>query len=161
MKQKVNHHIKIPEKYLTDLKYNHKVLQKEIEAGNLPVYDVFVEGLFKYAETPILSLHHCTTGITKEAAELLSESCATWIHGKPLKCHDVIKEMGDVYFYFQQLLNMMGLTLEEIQSVNYLKLLERYGGLTYSDKAAQEKVDQKKPGANRKFFGQNSDNKDD
>lgn len=149
-----NHKISIPAEYVKNLRHNLEQLNKEIQAGNLPDYAGFVDILFKEMDSPVLSIHHVTTGISTEAGELLSETKALWIANKNLKIHDFIKEMGDLYFYFQKLLNMMDLTLEDIQSVNYLKLLERFQGLKYSDHAAQEKVDQKKPGADRKFFGQ-------
>lgn len=154
MTEKINHRISIPAEYIKNLNHNLQVLEKEINSGNLPSYAKFVDKLFKEMETAVLSIHHCATGMSKESGELLSESSAMWVNNKPMKIHKFIEEMGDVYFYFQKLLNMMDLTLEDIQSVNYLKLLERYGGLEYSDKAAQEKVDQKKPGSDRKFFGQ-------
>ena len=150
-----NHSIAIPKEYTDNLSHNRKKLEEEIATEHLPKYAQFVEGLFKEMDTPALTIHHAATGISTEAGEILSESKALWVNEKNLKIHDFIEELGDLYFYFQKLLNMMNLTLEDIQSVNYIKLLERYQGLQYSDKAAQEKIDQKKPGSDRKFFGQN------
>lgn len=118
-----------------------------IEARKQPAnYRDFVEKLFKYMESSALSIHHAATGIAGEAGELLDASKKHWIYNKPIDLENVTEELGDLLFYITAMLNMTGLTWQDIEDYNRVKLAKRYGeACEYSDSAAQARAD-KEPG---------------
>lgn len=123
------------------------------QSGEWCSYPDFVENLGKPMNTAGEEAHHHTTGMAGEAGELLDITKKTWIYEKPLDVEHIIEEMGDLRWYYQSMLNMLGLTDEDIQAANTIKLLKRYPDGVYSNKAAIARAD-KVAGADRKFFGQ-------
>lgn len=123
-------------------------------------YAAFVENLGKEMATPGEEAHHHTTGMAGEAGELLDITKKTWIYGKPLDIEHIIEEMGDLRWYYQSMLNMLGLTDEDIQAANTIKLMKRYPNGVYSnadaiaraDKAGEQEEARHAP-APRKFMG--------
>lgn len=131
----------INQTYQLEVKRTHK---------ELPEYPQFVTNLMKGLDTPALELHHATTGISGEAGELLDISKKVWIYGKPLNVEHLIEELGDLRFYYQSVLNMIGLTDADIVAANTTKLMKRYVDGQYTDKHANQRLD--KPGEDRKFM---------
>ncbi len=86
-------------------------------------------------------LWHAATGIVGEAGELIDAIKKNVVYNKPLDRENVIEELGDLEFYMEQLRQRLGITREECLDANIAKLAKRYEGLTYSDKAAQERKD--------------------
>jgi NTP pyrophosphatase (non-canonical NTP hydrolase) len=104
-------------------------------------YSQFVETLFKEMDTASATLHHATTGLAGEGGEILDCSKKSWIYNKPLDVENLIEELGDLRFYYQACLNMLGLSDYEIQAMNRKKLLHRYPTGQYSDQHAQQRLD--------------------
>lgn len=128
-------------------------------SGEWLSYSNFVDKLAKPLNTPGEELHHMTTGMSGEAGELLDISKKVWIYTKPINVIHLIEELGDLRWYYQGALNMLGLTDEDIQAANTIKLMKRYPEGVYSDSAAIARAD-KAPGEDkerhvspRKFMG--------
>ena len=105
-------------------------------------YDVFVKKMFKEMGDQKLDLVHAALGIAGEAGEAVDIIKKHFAYGKPLPVADLVKELGDLLFYIQAALNILGLNMELIMMNNMAKLTERYGD-SYSDEKAIQRVDVK------------------
>lgn len=124
-------------------------------SGEFCSYAQFVENLGKEMNTMAEELHHHTTGMSGEAGELLDATKKVWIYGKPVDVEHIIEEMGDLRWYYQSMLNTLGLTDEDIQAANTVKLMKRYPSGSFSPEQAIARADKpKEPGADRSFIGQ-------
>ena len=103
-------------------------------------YDIFVEKLFK-RQDPALEMYHAVLGICGEAGELGDAIKKHLAYGRELDIRNVIEELGDLRFYMQALMNLVGVSEQQILQHNALKLAQRYEGLEYSDEAAQARAD--------------------
>lgn len=123
-------------------------------SGEYIPYAQFVENLGKAGPDMASELHHHTTGMAGEAGELLDATKKVWIYGKPVDVEHIIEEMGDLRWYFQAMLNMLGLTDEDIQAANTVKLMKRYPEGVYSNEQAIARADKLLPAPEpRKFMG--------
>lgn len=104
-------------------------------------YDAFVAMLFKQLLDDKLDLLHGAVGISGEAGELLDAVKKYWIYNKPLDVTNVIEELGDLRFYIQAVMNVLGISEQQVIQQNANKLSIRYKQLRYSDEAAQERAD--------------------
>ena len=132
--------------------------RKETDALVPVRYDQFVARLFK-AQSRELMLSHAAIGCTEEAGELAGVIKRIAIYGqkeetlhkedgRSLRVH-LIEELGDARFYLQAVQNLFGITEQEVLQHNGYKLSERYAGLVYSDKAAEQRLD--KPETGKEF----------
>lgn len=85
-------------------------------------------------------LLHAAIGIAGEAGELLDAVRKHVFDGQPLDRENVIEELGDLCFYMEAAMQVIGVTREEIEQRNMTKLSKRYEG-GYSDQQAQERKD--------------------
>lgn len=124
-------------------------------SGDFCSYPQFVENLGKELPRAVDEAHHHTTGMAGEAGELLDCTKKSWIYEKPLDIEHIIEEMGDLRWYYQAMLNMLGLTDEDIQAANTVKLMKRYPSGAYSNQQAIERADKApaEPGSARSFIG--------
>lgn len=124
-------------------------------SGEFCSYPQFVENLGKELPTLATELHHHTTGMAGEAGELLDATKKVWIYEKPVDVAHIIEEMGDLRWYYQAMLNTLGLSDEDIQAANTVKLMKRYPSGAYSNQQAIERADKAAPevGAARNFIG--------
>lgn len=122
---------------------------------NRPTHPELVAALAKPGEdiisqlTPLKAhMWHMASCICGEAGELFDAIKKHVIYGKDLDIENVQEEYGDLEFYMEGLRQAMqdyygnnpllrALTLE----LNIEKLLKRYEGMKYTDKAAQERAD--------------------
>lgn len=65
-------------------------------------------------------------GISDEAGEVAGLVKKTAFHGKVMDREKLVKEMGDVLWYFAVLATLYDITLEEVMHTNVLKLCDRY-----------------------------------
>ena len=86
-------------------------------------------------------LIHATLGICGEAGEILDTIKKTVIYRKELDKENIKEELGDIYFYLEQLHQAAGLTREECIQANIDKLSKRYPNFEYTDKKAKERLD--------------------
>lgn len=84
---------------------------------------------------------HAAMGIHTEAGEVADILKAHAIYGKDLDRAALVKELGDVRFWVQDIQNKFHISDHEISQGNADKLGERYTGLVYGDKAAIERKD--------------------
>ena len=115
-------------------------------------YEDFVAALVKNPEdiyetltAEKIDLLHGAVGVSGEAGELLDAIKKYVVYNKPLDRENVVEEISDCLFYLQVIMNRLGITREEALDYNVGKLMTRYEGMKYSDKAAQERAD-KEPG---------------
>lgn len=130
------------------------------EEGALDL-NMLAERLRALAANPDGSAFHAAVGCAGEGGELLDCVKKVFIYGKSWADRDaktgqtplenLLEEMADFRFYYQKLLNMLGITDAQVQDFSYVKLSARYASGTYSDKQAQDRADK---GSDRKFFGQ-------
>lgn len=126
-----------------------KNVEGRIASGELPEYAIFVNNLFKEMESAHEELHHVGTGISTEAGEILDITKKVWVYRKPLDVHHLLEELGDLRYYYQAALNMLGVTDSDIIANNMQKLAKRYASGKYSDAQAIARAD--KP-IERKFM---------
>jgi NTP pyrophosphatase (non-canonical NTP hydrolase) len=81
-------------------------------------------------------------GLAGEAGEVCDLLKKHLYHGKALDRAELVKELGDVLFYFTALLSTVGLTYSEVALVNKKKLELRFPE-GFSAKDANEKKDEK------------------
>jgi len=87
------------------------------------------------------NLLHMTIGVSGEAGELLDAVKKAVIYRKPLDRENVIEELGDIEFFLEGIRQELKISREECLEGNMNKLKSRYEKLTYSNEAAQERVD--------------------
>lgn len=87
------------------------------------------------------NLLHMAIGIAGEAGELLDAVKKYVIYNKEPDEANMVEEMGDLEFYMEGFRQQAGFTREFTINQNIAKLLKRYQGGSYSDKAAQERAD--------------------
>lgn len=109
-------------------------------------YDIFVEKLFKKMDLDLMFCH-AAMGCAEEAGELSDVIKRDVIYnsdktseGKSI-LEGIIEEIGDVRFYLQAVMNLYGISEQQVLQHNALKLAERYEGLEYRDAAAQARAD--------------------
>lgn len=107
---------------------------------NFIYYTDFVKKLAKPMESEILDALHGAVGISGEAGELLDAIKKVWVYNKPMDRKNVVEELGDLRFYMQHLMNVLGITETEVIEANVQKLHVRYAA-GYSDAAAQARAD--------------------
>ncbi len=74
-------------------------------------------------EDPILA---AALGLAGEAGEVADTVKKTRFHGHPVLAHEMLNELGDLYFYFTLELWAMGYSLQEVIDENVRKLNECY-----------------------------------
>lgn len=103
-------------------------------------YKDFVARLFKH-DTDDMEHMHAALGVAGEAGELADAIKKHVVYGKPLDRNNVVEELGDLRFYMQQIMNMHGITDEEVLQGNATKLNKRYHTGAYSNEAAIARAD--------------------
>ena len=73
-----------------------------------------------------IELWHSATGIAGESGELLDIVKKIVAYDKPLDKDKLLDEAGDVIHYVAQLLNVLGLTIDDAIDNNKTKLKKRY-----------------------------------
>lgn len=126
---------------LAELSEKATAIEVQQNEGNLPTYDIFVERLFNKLDSDKAALAHAVMGITGEAGELIDAVKKHWAYGKELDQANVIEELGDLRFYYQAMLNMFGLTDEDVCAMNMSKLQVRYPTGVYRDQDAIARAD--------------------
>jgi NTP pyrophosphatase (non-canonical NTP hydrolase) len=92
-------------------------------------YPEYVGGLLNrenFRPDIVNSILHATCGLTGEAGELLDMVKKIVWQGHPIIKEDIKKELGDIRFYYQALLNFFELTDAEVIAGNTEKLTLRY-----------------------------------
>ena len=117
-------------------------------------YDAFVALLFKQ-ESFRHMVDHARGGVCEEAGELSSWLKRHVVYGEPLDKiskegkslrYHIVEELGDLRFFAQAVMQLIGITEQEVLQENANKLCVRYKTLRYSDEAAQGRAD-KLPGS--------------
>lgn len=159
-----NFTVKIPHELWTKLHTEMIEVQDEQRPtrATIPLYPEFVQHLMKGMDTPAQEMIHAAVGIAGEGGEVLDLAKKVWIYGKPLDMEALIKELGDLRFYYQAMLNLYGLTDELVIAQNVKKLRARYSEGVYSDAQAIAQADKglpplgrdrNAPSLDRKFMG--------
>ena len=105
-------------------------------------YDKFVLGLFKPG-TRNEELMHAALGVCGEAGELGDAIKKQVVYNKPTDRANIVEELGDLQFYMQAIMNLYGITYEEVFQGNADKLAKRYVNLNYTDREAVARADKK------------------
>lgn len=109
-----------------------ELVRKLMKSGN-EIYDEM---------TPFrCELTHMAIGIAGEAGELLDAVKKHVIYNDPINMVNVIEELGDIEFFLEGIRQLLKIERQECLDENIRKLSIRYGELTYSDKAAQQRAD--------------------
>lgn len=105
------------------------------------VYAEFVQRLAKDMGSPTLDLLHAAVGVSGEAGELLDAVKKHWAYGKELDRENVIEELGDLMFYMQMMMMIIGVGAIEVIEANVHKLSKRYASMSYSNEQAIARAD--------------------
>lgn len=70
---------------------------------------------------------NAVSGLAAEAAEVLDEHKKLFYHTEKDRSEAIKEELGDVCYYLAKVIELHGLTLEEILAYNKSKLFKRYG----------------------------------
>ena len=101
----------------------------------------FGDGFRHFTITPSqCELLHAAIGLAGEAGELLDAVRKHVFDGQPLDRENCIEEMGDLGFFYEAFLQIIGVTREEIEQRNTAKLSKRYEG-GYTDQQAITRAD--------------------
>ena len=65
-------------------------------------------------------------GIAGEGGEVADVIKKTFFHAEKYRCEELKLELGDLLYYTSKLMDLYGLTLDEILEANKAKLFERY-----------------------------------
>jgi NTP pyrophosphatase (non-canonical NTP hydrolase) len=106
----------------------------------------FVADLTKELDSDKANLAHMAIGVAGEACEVVELVKKHFAYGKELDTDLLIKELGDLLFYMQGLLNYTapGVTMDIVMTHNRNKLTKRYPG-GYSDAKALARADEVAP----------------
>lgn len=92
-------------------------------------------------------LMHMAAGVSGEAGEVIDLVKKTFAYGKPLDRDHLIEELGDLYWYYNGLLALIGVEMSEVLEKNIAKLEARYPDLRFDadkavnrDKAAEQEA---------------------
>lgn len=117
------------------------------------------ERIRKLASDPKWSALHAAVGCAGEGGEILDVVKKAAMYDKDWHAENeegvtlllhLMEELGDFRFYYQKLLNMLGVTDTQVQDFNMAKLAVRYASGTYSDAQAQARADK----SGRSYIGQ-------
>lgn len=92
-------------------------------------YQRFVEAgvdLSRHGDTPRERLMLTSMGLGGEAGEVCDHGKKVAFHGAEMDRRELIKELGDVLWYFALMLSNEGITLDEVMEANVFKLCDRY-----------------------------------
>lgn len=138
------HTVELPKEAIAELDKKRADMVKGVIEGKHENFETMVTLLFKPMDTIRDSLMHGVVGLSGEAGEALDVVKKTWAYGKPLDAAHLIEELADARFYYQSLLNILGLTDEHMKAfvMHKLRLGEnaRYRN-GYSDAAAIARAD--------------------
>lgn len=109
-------------------------------ANRVMLYSDFVANLFKH-DTKDMEYMHAALGVAGEAGELADAVKKHVVYGKELDWGNIVEELGDLRFYMQQIMNMVGISEEEVLQGNANKLGMRYKNGSYSNEEAIARAD--------------------
>lgn len=82
-------------------------------------------------------------GLSEEAGEVTGLVKKFVYHKKPLDQDKLLKELGDVRWYFEYLLISLGFTMEQVEAANAEKLRARYPN-GFNPEDAAKRMDENK-----------------
>ena len=137
----MKHRIQIPANKQMEILGRTTAIRNQQEAGETMDYPTFVDTLFKDMDRPYASLHHAATGFAGESGEVLDLTKKSWVYDKDLDIEHLIEELGDHRYYYQQILNQLGITDEDVIAHNIVKLTKRFPGVVFTKEAAINRAD--------------------
>lgn len=112
-------------------------------------YAAFVAGLSKSNDAILQSINdstdkahllHASIGVAGEAGELCDAIKKYAIYNQDIDIDNIVEELGDLYFYMQQIMNTFSIPHDLLVQANMNKLQRRYKD-GYSDRAAKARED--------------------
>lgn len=90
-------------------------------------------------------LLHSIMGISDEAGELMGAAKKALMYNKPLDKVNIIEEFGDLLWYLFLGMDSLGITLEQVQEINSVKLNgARYSNGFSKDEAINRNTDKER-----------------
>lgn len=122
---------------------------RKVALGEAPPYPDFVGALFNAMDTPTEALLHATSALNGEGGELFDCAKKPWAYRDrkewenldTLDFANLLEELGDVRFYYQAVLNLFGLTDDDIMAENHKKLAKRYASGAFTHQQAHARAD--------------------
>ena len=68
---------------------------------------------------------HASMGLSGEAGEVLEWHKKKIFHGRNMTQEALVEELGDVFYYYARLLNLYGVSLDEVLEKNVVKINNR------------------------------------
>jgi len=99
---------------------------------NLEQYSTLAIRTLNDLESSEANLAHMALGITGEAGEVADIIKKHYAYGKSLDTLHLVEEVGDIMFYLNGLLDLLGSSWDEVLEVNIKKLEARYPDLKFN-----------------------------
>lgn len=80
----------------------------------------------RISDRKVIRLLHGAIGICTESGELMDALKKGIYYGKPLDLINIKEEISDIFWYCGIMLDELGVTMDEIMTVNIAKLKARY-----------------------------------
>jgi NTP pyrophosphatase (non-canonical NTP hydrolase) len=78
------------------------------------------------SHSQVQSFANYALGLNGEAGEVADHIKKGIFHGHEMNRHEIAKELGDVLWYVANLSNLIGMSLEQVATMNVVKLKKRY-----------------------------------
>ena len=95
---------------------------------NIKQYGAYQLRLVSSLGSDQLNLAHMAMGISGEAGEVVDICKKVIAYNKPLDKPHLIEELGDMLFYMNGMLDLIGSDWDEVMTMNVAKLEARYSG---------------------------------
>lgn len=119
---------------------DNKTYQEEA-SKTIPEQEVFTKTLTFNTDKMIVN---ALLGLSGESGELVDVFKKYYFQGHSIDKDEVIKEIGDVFWYLNLLCQALNITFEEIMEKNIVKLRKRYGEHFDSNKSINREEYQSK-----------------
>lgn len=104
---------------------------------DIQTFDEHVRGFAQSELSEESLIANFALGLTGESGEVVDHIKKHLYHGDPVNRDKLIREFGDVIWYWFALLQQFGISPEEVMRANIEKLQKRHGGTTF-DRVQQQ-----------------------
>lgn len=88
-----------------------------------------------------IRLLHAAMGCVTEAGEFMDQMKRVTMYGKPIDKVNIIEELGDILWYVNLAINVLGITKEDVLEANLRKLQTRYPDKFTTEQALNRDAD--------------------
>ena len=98
----------------------------------------------RFSDGEMSAIVHGAIGLAGESGELLDAIKKHIYYGNDLDVHNIIEELGDAMWYIARVCDALGVTLDDVMTINIDKLRARHGSKFRSDNATTRNIAQER-----------------